>query len=78
LKLKERAADGPAGHDSGLGGLYEAIERLPEKYRQVLELAVHGMPVADIARELAIETGTVKSRALRGREMLYRLMKEEV
>lgn len=78
LKMKERMDAASGDRESGLGDLYEAIERLPEKYRQVLELAVHGMPVCDIARELAIEAGTVKSRASRGREMLYRLMKEEV
>lgn len=77
LKVRERMAAASGDLDSDLGELYDAIGRLPEKYRQVLELAVHGMPVCDIARELAIEAGTVKSRASRGRVMLYRLMKEE-
>lgn len=77
LKMKERMTGGSGNNDSVLGELYEAIEALPEKYRLVLERIVHGMSVGDISRELAIEAGTVKSRASRGREMLHRLMKEE-
>ncbi len=78
LKMKERmeVRGDSSRRDSDIGELYDAIERLPDKYRSVLERSVHGMPVCDIARELAIETGTVKSRASRGREMLYRLMRE--
>lgn len=79
LKMKEKARipGGSRDRDADIGDLYDAIERLPDKYRSVLERLAHGMPVCDIARELAIEAGTVKSRASRGREMLCRMMKEE-
>lgn len=81
LRSMERDAANDDMRDDGAGSeidaLYDAIARLPEKYRAVLERVARGWPVRDIARELGIETGTVKSRASRGREMLHRLMRED-
>ena len=54
--------------------LYSKIEILPEKYRNVMELAVIGMSVRQIADKLEIKIGTVKSRASRARWMLQKLL----
>ena len=53
----------------------ESIRGLPEKYREVLELAARGRGEAEIAEALAIRPGTVKSRLSRGRELLARSMR---
>ena len=55
--------------------LREAIGKLPEKYRSVLELVSRGLTEKQIAEKLEIKIGTVKSRSSRGREMLEKLLK---
>lgn len=59
-----------------IGELYEKISRLPEKYRDVMELISKGLSESAIAEELKIKIGTVKSRSSRGREYLKKLYKE--
>ncbi len=54
------------------------LDRLPEKYRDVMALKAQGVSEKDIARQLNITTGTVKSRFSRGKEMLQRLSGEVV
>jgi RNA polymerase sigma factor, sigma-70 family len=51
--------------DSLIGGL-------PEKYRDVMTLKVRGRTEHEIASRLGINTGTVKSRFARGKEMLQK------
>ncbi|MEM6996540.1 MAG: sigma-70 family RNA polymerase sigma factor [Myxococcota bacterium] len=47
------------------------VETLPDEYRSVVELYFwEDRPVADIARQLGVPVGTVKSRLFRGRAML--------
>jgi RNA polymerase sigma-70 factor (ECF subfamily) len=53
------------------------IDKLPEKYRQVMLLKAEGMPEMEIASRLRINEGTVKSRFFRGKEMLHKLFEEK-
>ena len=61
--------------DEEIYDLYEKIEVLPEKYRAVMMMIAEGYKEKEITKHLNIKKGTVKSRASRGREMLYKLYK---
>jgi RNA polymerase sigma-70 factor, ECF subfamily len=52
------------------------LARLPAKYREVVELKSQGYSEQEIAGRLKINTGTVKSRFSRGKEMLQKLSGE--
>lgn len=53
--------------------LRSAMEELAAHYREVLFLVyVEGLKVDEVARELGLPTGTVKTRLMRGREALRR------
>ena len=52
------------------------LDRLPEKYRAVVALKSEGYSEQEIAMRLNINTGTVKSRFSRGKEMLQKLSGE--
>ena len=53
--------------------LYRALRALPFGQRQVLVLHhLAGLPVAEVAAELGLPTGTVKARLSRGRAALAR------
>jgi RNA polymerase sigma-70 factor (ECF subfamily) len=71
-RIKERLAapqDIP-GLDDRLD-VIEALRSLPVEQREVVALHhLADLPVADIARELGLRPGTVKSRLSRGREAL--------
>jgi RNA polymerase sigma-70 factor (ECF subfamily) len=54
------------------------IDRLPDKYREVMILKGQGMAEHEIAGRLGINTGTVKSRFSRGKEMLHKISGEVV
>jgi RNA polymerase sigma-70 factor (ECF subfamily) len=57
--------------------LAEALRGLPVRYRQVLVLHhVVDLPVAEVARQLGVPAGTVKTRLARGRAALARRMAE--
>lgn len=62
-----------ADTECGMIDLRKTIKELPEKYRSVIELVAAGYSEKEIAEELNIKTGTVKSRASRGRELLKRM-----
>ncbi len=53
------------------------VEKLPLKYRPVVELAVQGYSEQEIADKLNIPIGTVKSRKSRGKELIYKILKKE-
>ncbi len=57
--------------------LIEKINKLPEHYKDVMILISQGFPMKDIALKLKIKSGTVKSRASRGRKLLETLYKTE-
>ena len=55
--------------------LRESLEQIEPKYREALFLVyVEGMKVEDTARMLGIPEGTVKTRLMRGREALRRVL----
>jgi RNA polymerase sigma-70 factor (ECF subfamily) len=58
------------------GHLDSLIGGLPEKYRDVMALKVRGRTENEISRLLGINTGTVKSRFARGKEMLQKISRE--
>jgi RNA polymerase sigma-70 factor (ECF subfamily) len=58
-------------HDRRLASLDRAIAELPDDARRTLVLHhLHGVPLADIAREEGVAIGTVKSRLHRARARL--------
>lgn len=62
----------------GFEALVTLIRRLPEEYRQVLELRFAAeWSLAEIAEELSLPEGTVKSRIFRGRRLLMDALREE-
>ncbi|MFH0974181.1 MAG: RNA polymerase sigma factor [Spirochaetota bacterium] len=50
------------------------INSMPEKYGKVLELFSQGYSEKQIARELSIKKGTVKSRIFRGKFILQKIV----
>ncbi len=67
LSLQRRVSSLIATRDD----LRAAIEDLPEHYRAVIVLRdVHGRSYAEVARQLDLEVGTVRSRLARGRALL--------
>ena len=64
--------------DSGFHALVAVIRSMPETYRRVLELRyVTEWSQAEIAAELQISEGTVKSKIFRGRQILIERMAKE-
>lgn len=59
--------------------LNEAIAKLPEKYRLVIQLRhVEERSYEEIAESLKLPIGTVKAHIFRAREMLYRNLKHKI
>ena len=59
-------------------GLFEAVMRLPEKYREVILLYYYeDLSIKETARILRITEGSVKMRLSRGRSFLRDVFKEE-
>lgn len=55
--------------------LSEAIENLPEKYREVIQMRhLEEMSYQEISDELDLPLGTVKAHIFRAREMLYKAL----
>jgi RNA polymerase sigma-70 factor, ECF subfamily len=54
--------------------LKRTIDGLPEKYKGVMELVSLGFSEKQIADELSLKKGTVKSRIFRGKSLLQRLI----
>lgn len=53
----------------------EAIENLPEKYREVIQMRhLEEMSYQEISEELDLPLGTVKAHLFRAREMLYKAL----
>ena len=58
--------------------LFEAVMRLPDKYRTVIHLFYYeDYSIQEIAAILNSREGTVKSQLSRGRELLKTMLKEE-
>jgi RNA polymerase sigma-70 factor (ECF subfamily) len=60
------------------GRLNILINGLPDKYRDVMALKIRGRTENEIACQLGINTGTVKSRFARGKEMLQKNLGEVI
>ena len=59
-------------------GLFEAVMRLPDKYRIVIHLFYYEeYAVSEIAKILRLREGTVKSQLNRGRKLLKTMLEEE-
>jgi RNA polymerase sigma-70 factor (ECF subfamily) len=59
--------------------LTAAINKLPEKYRKVIQLRhVDERSYEEIAEELELPIGTVKAHIFRAREMLYKALKHRI
>ncbi len=59
--------------------LQQELEKLPEEQRQVLELAFYsGMTQSEIATEISIPLGTVKTRTLLAVRKLRRALRDEL
>lgn len=55
----------------------EAIERLPAEYRQAIVLSdLHDLKYSEIAEQLGVPEGTIKSRLFRGRRLLQEQLRE--
>lgn len=55
-----------------------AINNLPEKYRQVIEMRhIEELSYQEIADKLDLPLGTVKAHIFRAREMLYKALKDK-
>lgn len=55
--------------------LRDALDELPDRYRQVLFLVyVEGLKVDETSRILQLPQGTIKTRLMRGREALRRIL----
>lgn len=64
--------------EPGDSRLFEAVMRLPEKYRLVIHLFYYeDYAVEEITRILRRPAGTVKSQLSRGRSLLKEMLKEE-
>jgi RNA polymerase sigma-70 factor (ECF subfamily) len=77
LAARARMASTPvvAGMSSEGVELAEALRGLPVRYRQVLVLHhVVDLSVEEVARQLGVPVGTVKTRLVRGRAALARRM----
>lgn len=58
--------------------LFEAVMRLPDKYRVVIHLFYYEeYALSEIAKILRLREGTVKSRLSRGRKLLKNMLEEE-
>jgi len=55
-----------------------AIENLPDKYRQVIEMRhIEELSYQEISDKLDLPLGTVKAHIFRAREMLYKALKDK-
>jgi len=57
--------------------LQDHLTLLPEKYRSVLTLTSQGFSIKDISQKLGIRSGTVKSRASRGKKIIHENIRRE-
>lgn len=76
-EVQKRLPAAPA-EEGGFRTLVELIRRMPETYRRVLELRfLTEWSHAEIAQELHITEGAVKTRVARGRQLLIESMRRE-
>lgn len=76
-KLKNERSEKTGDSESFFWDIKKYMEKIPKLYSDVLSLFLKGKSEKEIAAELGVPKGTVKSRANRGREMLKREMEKE-
>ena len=81
VEMPEQVADDAPGPDAGIERdetvrrVREALERVDARYREAMQLVyLEGLKVEEAARMLGIPEGTVKTRLLRGREAMRRIL----
>lgn len=58
--------------------IHQAIQNLPEKYREVIEMRhLDELSYQEISEHLDLPLGTVKAHIFRAREMLYKALKDQ-
>lgn len=58
--------------------IHQAIENLPDKYREVIEMRhLEELSYQEISEHLDLPLGTVKAHIFRAREMLYKALKDK-
>lgn len=74
-KIKyDELKNGSADSAEEISSLKELICKLPENYQKIMELVYEGKSEKEIALNLGIKQGTVKSRTSRGREILKKMI----
>ena len=63
--------------DIDILALNEGINSLPNKYKEVLLFVKDGYSIEEISLELGVNSGTVKSRISRGKEILRRVLEDK-
>lgn len=73
------SVDEPLIHSRRADALNDALQELPQKYREAVVLKdIEEMPMKDIAGILNISVGAVKTRLHRGRLLLKELMENKI
>ncbi|MBN1825024.1 MAG: sigma-70 family RNA polymerase sigma factor [Candidatus Eisenbacteria bacterium] len=71
--MGRRRIGAPAAHEEEDRALRRELERVPQPYREALLLHYYAdRSVREMARDLGVAEGTIKSRLARGREILKR------
>jgi RNA polymerase sigma-70 factor (ECF subfamily) len=79
LPDEDYEADGELISNQRATMLKSAIDKLPEKYRMVIELRhIQEKSYEEIADELELPIGTVKAHIFRARELLYKQLKHKI
>ena len=62
--------------DEGESEVYEAVKKLPPKYREVIHLFYYEeLQIREIAAVLERNEATIKTQLARGRQMLEKMLK---
>jgi RNA polymerase sigma factor (sigma-70 family) len=62
--------------DVDILALDDGINRLPYKYKEVLLFVKEGYSVEEVSLKLKVNSGTVKSRISRGKELLRKMLED--
>ena len=63
--------------DIDILALDDGINRLPDKYKEVFLLIKEGYSIEEVALKLKMNSGTVKSRISRGKDILRKILEDK-